>query len=114
MDRTMPHRETGPAPSSPGSVVLDIGDDVGAAIVLTPASLAGHEIEIRFQNSVWAGRHVAVLERRLPAGPTWAAVFPSLTEGRWEIRVRHNPTSPIAAFDVAGGHVTTTRLSTQQ
>ncbi len=100
--------------SEAGSIVLEIGDDVGAAIVLTPASLAGHEIEIRPQNGDWAGRHVAVLERRLTGGPTWAAVFPSLPEGGWEIRVRHNPTSPVAALDVAGGHVTTARLGTQQ
>lgn len=99
-----------PPPSGPGSVVLDIGGQVGAAVVMTTAALAGAEIEIRRAGAAWAGDHVAVLERRLAAGPVWAAVFPSLTEGTWEVRVRHRRTGLIAAFDVAGGRVTTTEL----
>ena len=33
-------------PSEDGTVVLDIGDDIGALIIMTPASMVGAEIEI--------------------------------------------------------------------
>ena len=33
-------------PSGPGTVVLELGADVGALVLLTPAELDGREIEI--------------------------------------------------------------------
>jgi hypothetical protein len=100
--------ETLPEPSGPGSVVLDIGGEVGAAAVYVPASLAGFEIEIRRDDEEWAGRHVAVRERVLPAGSVWAALFPSLVEGIYQIRVRGgDPAGPTATLAVTGGRVTT-------
>jgi hypothetical protein len=102
--------ETLPEPSGPGSVVLDIGGEVGAAAVYVPASLAGFEIEIRRDDEEWAGRHVAVRERVLPAGSVWAALFPSLIEGIYQIRVRGgDPAGPTATLAVTGGRVTTRR-----
>ena len=98
--------ETLPEPSGPGSVVLDIGGDVGAAAVFVPSSLAGVEIEIRRDGDPWEGRHVAVRERRLPDVTAWAALFPSLVSGGYEIRVRHgDPDGPTSRFTVAGGRV---------
>jgi hypothetical protein len=58
--------ETLPDPSGPGSVLVDIGGDVGAAVVTTPPSLDGEEIEIRPDPGEWTGRHVAVRPRPLP------------------------------------------------
>jgi hypothetical protein len=100
--------ETLPEPSGSGSVVLDIGGEVGAAAVYVPASLDGLEIEIRRDDESWAGRHVAVRERVLPDRVVWAALFPSLVEGRYEFRVRDGePDGPTDFFDVSGGRVTT-------
>jgi hypothetical protein len=97
-----------PEPSGPGSVVLDIGGEVGAAAVYVPTWLAGFEIEIRRDDEEWAGRHVAVRERVLPAGSVWAALFPSLVEGIYQIRVRGgDPAGPTATLAVTGGRVTT-------
>ncbi|HLI25034.1 MAG TPA: hypothetical protein VKU91_08750 [Acidimicrobiales bacterium] len=95
-----------PAPSEPGSVVLDIGDGLGAAVIRTAAALAGRELEIRRPGLPWA-RHVAVRERRMPRGPVWAAVFDGLAEGAWEVRVKGDPDSPELGVTVTGGTVTT-------
>jgi len=100
--------ETLPEPSGPGSVVLEIGGGVGAVAVYVADALAGREIEIRAVGEAWRGNHVAVLERVLPAGPVWAALFPGLAEGDYEVRlIGSGPTDPTAAFGVTGGRVTT-------
>jgi hypothetical protein len=100
--------ETLPPPSGAGSVVLEIGGDIGAAAVYVPASLADLEIEIRVAGEQWTGRHVAVRERRLPDGAVWAALFPSLAHGSYEVRVReHGDAGPAQELVVAGGRVTT-------
>jgi len=97
-------------PSGPGTVVLDIGGSIGAAIVHTPPSLDGSEIEIRPSGEAWAGRHVAVRARHLPAGVVYAALFESLEQGRYEVRVRGSASeAPLCAFDVEGGRVVSYR-----
>jgi hypothetical protein len=103
-----------PPPSGPGTVVLDIGGDIGAAVVTTPASLEGSEIEIRRHGDPWEGIHVAVRARHLPTGVTHAAVYESLHQGTYEIRIRgsHPATPPATTFGVTGGKVTTTQLPT--
>jgi hypothetical protein len=99
--------ESMPEPSAAGSVVLDIGGDVGAALVYLPGSLAGREIEIREVSEPWQGQHVAVRERLLPDATVWAAVFPSLRAGGYEIRVRGgDPAGPTTRLSVSGGGVT--------
>ena len=101
-----------PDPSQAGSVVLDIGGDVGAAIVVAPASLAGVEIEIRRFGEPWAGRHVAVRARHLPDRTVHAAVFEALQRGSYEARIRHSDgAQPPCRFEVEGGRVTSTALS---
>jgi len=98
--------ECQPGPSEAGGVVLDIGQGIGAAVVRTRASLLGSEIEIRRKEDPWAGRHVAVRQRVLPGGVICAALFDSLVEGQYEVRVRHGaPESPTAVVDVEGGRV---------
>jgi hypothetical protein len=100
-----------PEPSQPGTVVLDLGGDIGAAIVSAPASLAGVEIEIRRLSEPWAGTHVAVRARHLPDGVMHAALFGSLTSGGYQVRVRGGHLQPPAAtFQVEAGRVTTAEL----
>lgn len=94
--------------SKAGTVVLDIGGDVGAAVVVVPTSLAGVEIEIRAEGDEWAEVHTAVRERELPdGGSLQAAVFESLLAGRYHVRVRHGePGATTTSFTVRGGVVT--------
>lgn len=97
-------------PSDRGSVVVDIGGDVGAAIVSTSPSLSDSEIEIRRCGAAWDGTHVAVRERYVSGGVLHAAFFPSLPQGEYEVRVRDDALSPVVTLLVQGGRVTETRL----
>ncbi len=96
-----------PGASGPGSVALDIGGDIGAAVVTTPARLDGREIEIRPEPGEWAGEHVAVRPRELPAGTIHAATFFSLPAGAYRLRVRFAESDPTEVpLEVVGGRVT--------
>lgn len=100
-----------PAPSRPGTVVLDIGGDVGAAIVHTPPSLAGAEIEIRRPGHPWKGRHAAVRARHVPTGVIYAAVFDSLERGDYELRLRHGDANIAEhTLNIEGGQITETHF----
>ena len=96
--------------SEVGSVVLDIGGDLGAAVVHTPATLAGLEIEIRREGAEWDGTHVAVRARRTPGGEVYAALFPALHQGSYEARVRGDDDGRVVAVDVEGARVNEARL----
>ena len=87
-------------------MVLDIGEDIGAAIVRTPASLDGSEIEIRPAGEAWDGCHVAVRARHLPGGVIHAALFEGLRQGSYDVRVRGSASDePLLSFSVEGGRV---------
>ena len=98
-------------PSEEGSVILDIGGDVGAAIVHAPASLAGSEIEIRRCGAPWHGTHVAVRARHTQGGEVYAALFPKLARGSYEVRVRGDAGGPVSSVAVEGGRVIEARLA---
>ena len=91
-------------PSNAGSVVLDLGADIGALILDTPAELAGREIEISPASDGPGARrtHALVRERRTGAGTGYAAVYPGLPAGRYTIWRAH---TPVAAVTVTGGQV---------
>jgi hypothetical protein len=73
-------------PSGPGTVVLDLGADVGALILYTPAGLDGREIEISRDTDPTARRtHSQVRARHLPAVTRYAAVYPGLPAGSYTI-----------------------------
>jgi hypothetical protein len=76
---------------SQGAAVLDIGGDVGAAVVHTTVALEGAEIEITPDGCEWDGTHVAVRRRTNPgpdAEPIFCAVFSHLRAGVYRVRVR--------------------------
>ena len=100
--------EPAAGPSGPGTVVLDLGVDVGALILYTPADLDGAEIEISLDDEPGARRtHSAVRQRRLPGAPAYAAVYPGLRAGQYTIwRDEH---SPAATVTITGGQVTSCR-----
>ena len=74
------HEPTLP-PSGHGTVMLDIGDDVGALVVHTQAAFAGMEIELARRGQTNAFVHTEVRERRLPDGSVHAGVFPAVVAG---------------------------------
>jgi hypothetical protein len=91
-------------PSGVGSVLADIGGDVGAAILYVPENLTGLEIEIRPLGHEWDGTHVAVRERQLGDTALQAAFFGSLRAGRYEVRVRGDAAHSVV-LEINGGEV---------
>jgi hypothetical protein len=70
-----------------GSVLLDIGDDVGALVVAMPASTVGVEVEIRPVGGETDGHHphVAVVSRPVGDQTVPSLVYGELTEGSYEL-----------------------------
>ena len=66
--------------SGPGSVILELGEGIGALILETPPGLAGHEIEIS-PSAGGARTHSLVRERHTATRTIYAAVYPVLPEG---------------------------------
>ena len=92
-------------PSGPGTVVLELGADVGALVLFTPAELDGREIEISLEGYP-AGRrtHSRVRPRHMPAGTRYAAVYPDLPAGSYTIWADQE--SRAGSVVIAGGQVT--------
>ena len=70
--------------SGPGSVILELGEGVGALILEAPPVLRGREIEI----SPAAGgprTHSLVRERVTAGGRSYAAVYPDLAAGDYVV-----------------------------
>jgi hypothetical protein len=94
-------------PSWDGTVVLDIGGDVGALVVHTPADLDGLEIELARRNEDVPFVHTAVRERHLLDGTVHAAVFAEVPAGSYTlVGIGSRPSIPVT---VTGGHVTELR-----
>jgi hypothetical protein len=81
----MHHHEHSLPPSGEGTVVLDIGGDVGALVVHAPSALSGVEIEIARLGESQAFVHTEVRERRLPQGSVYAGVFPAVAAGEYTL-----------------------------
>jgi hypothetical protein len=98
-----------PDASPVATVVLDIGDGFGALVIHTPPALDGHEIEIRPLGTDWLGAHTAVRQRLIPSGTQFAAVFGSLPEGHYDLRVRGDAEErPTLSLEVTSATVTDT------
>jgi hypothetical protein len=108
-----------------GSVLLDIGGDVGALVVTMPAWMEGDEVEIRpvsrhphGQDHVAPGNdhghdqrhahhpHVAVVNRPVQGGQVPSLVFPELLEGSYELCLKGTEDVRLTV-DVPGGAVAT-------
>jgi DsbC/DsbD-like thiol-disulfide interchange protein len=100
--------ESNPEPSGPGTVLLDIGGDVGALIIITPAAMAGEEIHVSPVHDPAGRTHAVVRERRRP-GPasSYAAVYPALPAG--EYTIWRNPGQPAGTVRIDGGAAATYR-----
>jgi len=91
-------------PSPTGSVVLDIGADVGALVLYVAADQIGREIEISRLGSDGPRTHAAVRERRLDRGSLHCVVYAGLAAGEYTIWA--DDTTPGGTATVIGGHVT--------
>ncbi|MGH9070657.1 MAG: phospholipase [Acidimicrobiales bacterium] len=93
------------APSHSGSVVLDLGGNVGALMVHVGSEMAGAEIGITPTDpaSGTPHTHTDVRERHIGAAIMYAAVFPSLVAGDYLLEDPRGGTSkPVT---VSGGRV---------
>ena len=97
-----------------GCVLLDIGGDVGAVVVTTPASMVGVEVEIAPEGTAFGHDHhhghghldhVAVVRRPVQGGEVPALVFGALTSGRYALAEKGTADVRLLV-DVRGGEVT--------
>jgi hypothetical protein len=103
----MSHHEENPF-AGQGSVLLDIGGDVGALIVEMPADMDGVEVEIRPVGPAQDGTHhphVAVVNRPIGDSRVPSLVFPELEEGDYQLYRKLGGPVELTAR-VAGGEVT--------
>jgi len=83
--------------------VLELGDNVGAAVIYTPATLNGAEIEIKPRSAGWSGAHTAVRRRSVGgSSELFAALFYGLPAGAYDLRLDHD----VRSIRVSGGQVT--------
>jgi hypothetical protein len=85
------------------TVVLDIGQDVGALIIYAKPELCGREIEVSPRGNDGKRVHVDVLERRIDGRSVFTAVFPRLREGDYDIW--ENTRNPAYSVTIIGGKV---------
>ena len=91
------------APSGQGTVMLNIGDGIGALIIHTPGRLHGHEIEVSPITDPARRTHAAVRARYVHGGASFAVVIDSLPAGRYT--VWQDPVTALAEIDVPDGGV---------
>lgn len=86
-------------------VCVDIGEGVGALVLYADADREWLEPEIHLVDEPERRQHVWVLERLVASGSVFAAVFPSLPEGRYGVC---SPEGAAAAqeVEIIGGAVT--------
>jgi hypothetical protein len=89
--------------SYPGTVMLDLGGDVGALIVHTGPDRQGDEIEIAPVTGTGARTHAEVRERRLTDMTVYCAIYHGLVAGNYTVAYGAglNPT-----VTITGGAVT--------
>ena len=96
------------APTGPAAVMADVGGDVGAAVVYTPAALA----RARARDPARRPRRGTEPTPRsasaaLGASRVWAGFFGALPAGRYEVRLRGDASRSID-LSVVGATVTET------
>jgi hypothetical protein len=102
------HHEHPLPPSGHGTVVLDIGGDVGALVVHATGGLDGAEIELARRGESQAFVHTEVRERRLPEGTVYAGVFPAVAVGEYTLLGLHG--GPDHDVTISSGSVTEVTL----
>jgi hypothetical protein len=96
--------ETVLPPSWDGTVILDIGNDVGALVLHTPGEWLGREIDLVSDDRSVPHTHSAVRERRSPEGSVYAAIYPQLQAGQYTVEDSRQ------RLTIIGGRVTEVEL----
>jgi hypothetical protein len=92
-------------PSGPGTVILELGAEVGALVLFTQADMDGREIEISAERHAPGRRtHSRVRARHMAAGTRYAAVYPDLPAGSYTIWADQR--RPAGRVVITGGRVT--------
>jgi hypothetical protein len=91
-------------PVGQGPAVLDIGGDVGALVLYTPAELLGAEIHLAALDGPTHHTHSQVHRRSVNGRTVYAAVYPQLPRGRYGFTT-HEPGGP-TRITIVGGQVT--------
>jgi hypothetical protein len=95
---------TGEEPAADwASVLVEVGGDRGALVLYLDEHFRGGEVEISEVGSSQRV-HTGVLDRPTAGGRVLAAVFGSLTAGRYS--VWQDAGTVVATIDVTAGHVT--------
>jgi hypothetical protein len=87
----------------PEPVVLDIGGSNGALIVYADAALIDTPVEVSPTGSDQHRFHQHVLERPMPEGSSYAAVFDKVAEGSYTLWLGGEPRAK--EFEITGGVV---------
>jgi hypothetical protein len=88
----------------PEPVVLDIGGEIGALVVYADAELIDTPVEVSATGTDEERFHQHVLERPMPEGTSYAAVFDKITEGSYTLWLHGEPR--VRDFAITGGTVT--------
>lgn len=87
----------------PEPVVLDIGGTVGALVVYADAELIDTPIEVSSAGDDDNRFHQHVLERPMPRGTSYAAVFDKIDEGTYTLWLHGEPR--VRDFAITGATV---------
>ncbi|MGF1428315.1 hypothetical protein [Kitasatospora sp. LaBMicrA B282] len=110
MSHPQPHPHAPlPDPSREGSVVLEIGGDLGALVIHTDPAQDGREIEVSRDGTTAPRTHAAVRPRHLAGRTLHCAVLSPLPEG--EYTIWRTADTAAARVTVQGGSVTEHRWS---
>jgi hypothetical protein len=90
-----------------GPVVLDVGGDVGALVLVTDEAWVGAELHISPYGEPDTGRHVAVHPRTFGGRTIHAAVYGDLLAGRYQLWAPDG--RPAMTVTITGGAVTEAR-----
>jgi hypothetical protein len=102
----MSHHQHASGATGAGSVLLELGGDVGVLVLHAPAALLGHEIEISPSGGGTPRRtHALIRERRTATGVSYAAVYPGVPAGQYT--VWRDAGTPAGTVTVTGGRVAT-------
>jgi hypothetical protein len=100
------HQHHADGPTGPGSVVLDLGEKIGALVIHTASARHGQEIEVSQLDAPGPTirTHAAVRAREFAPGTRYGAVIPALPAGRYQIWA--DATTALDIVTVHSGRVT--------
>jgi len=91
-----------------GSVLLDIGERIGAVVVAMPDGMEGVEVEIRpdvaHPHAHHHHPHVAVVNRPVAGGQLPSLVFPEVEQGGYGLYLKESDDRRLTV-EVVGGEV---------